>query len=458
MADEALVLKVRALGDIELAALLCLISREHCIISTEKEYLDDLTAELQLVASQTFGLASAVVNCTPETTLEDFVTAIQLPQPRSAAVPLSPSSPRARGSEPTHRGADGSNIGGMRMHTQHQPGSPRPLSSIASSANVAPTAQSRISVLSTGPQQHISNVILARDLDTAPKTVQIQCLELMRTRRILTRTTVQACPKQFLLIAVLGSESAGQARLTKHLNNHIYISHWHDPEDGFAHLDERDDEGSDNDDTDQENDRREGKKRDEDGAITSEASSASVVRRTPRSKTPSTPIRTSALLPGQQISATDWEMQSPINHPTNHPTASQNTGKPLLTETEISTLSTLSLQTHVDIEVHRYQMNIIAFLRLHRAVTPGSVPPLATTHFRTLLRSLAALHGLDFATPEMVQLAARKIYAHRIAITPPGHERSMQWGSDLTAVRTMLEGVRPEDVVEDVIKMVEPPV
>ena len=90
-------------------------------------------------------------------------------------------------------------------------------------------------------------------------------------------------------------------------------------------------------------------------------------------------------------------------------------------------------------------------------MSPGSVPPSATTHFRTLIRSLATLHGLDFVTPELVQLAARKIYAHRIAIVPPERERSMQWGSDLPAVKALLEGVQPEDVVEEVLGMVDAP-
>ncbi|KAI1822888.1 hypothetical protein F4861DRAFT_512658 [Xylaria intraflava] len=455
MADEDLVRKVRALGDIELAALLCLIGREHCIISTDGEYLDDLTAELQFVASRTFGLETAVVDCTPETTLEDLVAAIQLPQPRPIVIPRSPSSPRPRGSVSAHSHP--------HPHPHHQHGAPRPPSSLSLNANAA---RSRTPSLSAGTQQqqHIANIILARDLNTAPKAVQIQCLELMRTRRIFTRTAVQPCPKQFLLIAVLGSESAGQARLTKHLNDHFYISHWHDPEDGFAHLDGGREEGSDSDDIDQGSKyRRRGERKaaadgdgDDEEGNTSQASSASVVRRTPRSKTPSTPIPTGT---GQQVSSTDWAAQSQGNPPrtTKDRNHAHKPASPFLAEAEISTLSTLSLQTHVDIEVQRYQMNIIAFLRLHRAVTPGSVPPSATTHFRTLLRALAALHGLDFATPELVQLAARKIYAHHIAITPPERERSMQWGSDLGAVTAMLDGLRPEDVIEDVLGMVAVP-
>ncbi|KAI3323017.1 hypothetical protein HD806DRAFT_497544 [Xylariaceae sp. AK1471] len=472
MADEDLVHKVRELGDIDLAALLCLISREHCIVSTDKEYVDDLTAELQLVASRTFGLNSAVVDCTPQTTLNDLATAIQLPQPQpKPTVPRTTSPLPPRGLLDSHSGthpSDGSGgthaYGHVYTHSkhQHQHGSNnlRPLTSL--SPNTA-ASQSRTASPTHLPQQQqqIANVILAKNLDLAPKAVQIQCLELMRTRRIFTRTAVQPCPKQFLLIAVLGAESAGQARLTRHLNDHFYISHWHDPEDGLAHLEEEEKGGypdvDDMVDRDRDGDGYEyvhGEGRDG-GDTASVSSAASVVRRTRTPKPTSTPTPT----PGSgQISATDWAQGVPLrpdNTNTAHP--SPQPLNPLFTEIDISTLSTLSLQTHVDIEVERYQMNIIAFLRLHRAVTPGSVPPAATTHFRTLIRSLAALHGLDFATPELVQLAARKIYAHRIAIVPAERERSMQWGSDLAAVKTLLEGVQPEDVVEDVLGMVDVP-
>lgn len=54
-------------------------------------------------------------------------------------------------------------------------------------------------------------------------------------------------------------------------------------------------------------------------------------------------------------------------------------------------------------------------------------------------------------------LAARKIYPHRIKITSPENERSMQWGSSLDAVKAVLEGVGPDDVVEEVLQSVEVP-
>lgn len=88
----------------------------------------------------------------------------------------------------------------------------------------------------------IANVIIAKNLDEAPSQVQIQALELMRTKRIYTRTSVQNAPKRFLFIALLaGGEGP---RLTKHLNDYMFISHFHDPEDGFPNLEDLYDDGN----------------------------------------------------------------------------------------------------------------------------------------------------------------------------------------------------------------------
>jgi len=56
MADESLLEKVHNLSDLELAALLCLISREHCLISTSEDAVDELVEELQLVRRTFFSL------------------------------------------------------------------------------------------------------------------------------------------------------------------------------------------------------------------------------------------------------------------------------------------------------------------------------------------------------------------------------------------------------------------
>lgn len=124
---------------------------------------------------------------------------------------------------------------------------------------------------------------------------------------------------------------------------------------------------------------------------------------------------------------------------------------------DITSLREAARQVEVDIDVTRYQMNIVSFLRMHRAVAQG-ITPAATKHFQQLMRSLAPLHKLDYVTPALVDLAAKKIYLHRIIIAAPEHERSMQWGSTLPGVTSLLEGVGPEEVIEQTLEMVTAPV
>lgn len=415
MADDHVLNKVHSLGDVELACLLSLISSEHCIISTPADCLDDLVTELQLVTERTFGLKSAVVECTPHTTLEDFASSLLLHPPSPTTTrSVSPFLSRA-GNEsyfPTKQHAPGQISHGLRQTSpppQHAPTSP-----------LTPTSST------LGPSHsQIANIILAKNLDKAPKAVQIQALELLRTHRIFTRTSVQTAPKTFMLVAVLGAESGGEARVTAHLNDFFYVAHWVDPdEEGFAQLDRDDEESSIA--------ASEIQRRDGDDDAASIASTASVVKR--RSRASGSLFRS---------------------------LKSFNTGAfskpPTFSQSDISNLRQLSLRVSVDIDVTRYQMNIVSFLRMHRAVG-GGISPQATRHFEMLMKSLAPLHGLDFVTPALVSLAARKIYLHRIQMVEPARERSMQWGSELGAIERLLDGWGPEDVIDEVLGMVGAPV
>lgn len=47
--SDHIVDKVQALSDIELAALLCLITDQHCIIEADKLSVDDIDQEIRLV-------------------------------------------------------------------------------------------------------------------------------------------------------------------------------------------------------------------------------------------------------------------------------------------------------------------------------------------------------------------------------------------------------------------------
>lgn len=216
MADETILDKVHDLTDLELALLLSLISREHCLISTAPYAADLLVAELQLIATKTFGLNCVVVDCHPDTTLEDFAAALLLPKQHHAATPRSISPYQTRST--AHAGSESYFVANPASH--HRLGGISPLTT------------------STGTSQ-IANCVLARNLDRAPQAVQIQALELLRTRRIFTRTSVQAAPKQFIFVPVLEAESGGAAHVTKHLNDFFFIAHWHDPEDGYINLEEQ---------------------------------------------------------------------------------------------------------------------------------------------------------------------------------------------------------------------------
>lgn len=124
-------------------------------------------------------------------------------------------------------------------------------------------------------------------------------------------------------------------------------------------------------------------------------------------------------------------------------------------------------------EVRAYMQDIVVFLRIERGVA-GGVTPYATVLLEALskfvfpvilvqyrptdpYRYLAPLHGLDYVTPSLVALAAKKIYPHRIEIATPEKERSMQYGSDLNAVKEVLHGVTPETVIEAVLNSVQCP-
>ncbi|KAI1092273.1 hypothetical protein F5B19DRAFT_454744 [Rostrohypoxylon terebratum] len=471
MADEDLLRRIHELEDLDLAALLCLISREHCIVSTESAELDDLVEELRLVASQTFHLSSAVVDCTPHTTLDDLAASIQLlppppPPPTPKPQQLRTRTPRTPSASPLRRrGTESSYFRGSPIL-----GNTTTTSGTGTAVPSTPSHSHTRQYSSTTPHHpppQIANVILAKNLDRAPKDVQIQCLELLRTRRILTRTSVQTAPKQFLFVAVL--ESGGAGRLVSHLNDLFYVSHWHDPEDGFAHLEEQeeeersrgedDNEGSNNREKERERERE--RKEGETSSLSDFSSSSVVVRRRSVAdpQTPSTPKASRARSTHSTAAVVIKKSDQASTYSASISSSRSRVPFPVLMEPDIASLALLSRDVHISIEVLRYLMNIVTFLRLHRFVAPGGggATPQATKHFETLAKSLAAIHGLDYVTPSLVGLAAKKAYAHRLRIAAASEERSLQWGSEVGAVEAMLEGVDAEFVIEDVLGMVEAP-
>ncbi|MCJ1284083.1 hypothetical protein MMC26_003414 [Xylographa opegraphella] len=348
MEDEGILSKVQDLTDVELALLLCLVANQHCIVETIDEAVDRLEDEIQLIASNVFGLSVAVVQCSRDTTLEDFSSDILISDQTT-----------------TH---DDPNSKKNRKNSLY-----------------------RHEMSSTREESRLPNVIIASNLSLAVHQVQIQALELLRTGRIFTHTAVYSVPKPFLLVLL---DVASGTPLVKHLNDHVFLSHYHDPEDGFANIEE-----------------------------------------------------------GSEWIEDDRASLSSVVHKS---VARNHINNPLIDLENIELLSYRSRSTKVSVEVKRYLHDIITFLRRHHAVASG-ITPLASKHFELLARSLAPVHGLDFVTPSLVQLAARKVYRHRIVIVEPEDERSMQYGSDLAAVRALLESLTPDRVIEEVLESIEVP-
>ncbi|KAF1957930.1 hypothetical protein CC80DRAFT_515406 [Byssothecium circinans] len=361
--ETRIVEKVQVLSDIELAVLLCLITQQHCIIETEHQTLEPLVQEIKLIASNVFGLTSAVLDCSEATTLDDFGTGILVNHEEDDYFSSKKSAAKSEFSNST-------NDYGRRTSK-----SPRPFTPLDS--------------------RRIANIVIAKSLNKATSQVQVQALELMRGKRNYTRTAVHAAPKPFLFIAL---NARGTGRLTTHLNDQFLISHKHQQGDELANLEDSQEK--------------------------------------------------------EPISADDASLSSVVRSP---PEGFEKRAGPIVfTPDDLGNLIALVGKVRISAEVRAYLHSIVVFMRLHRAVA-GGISAMATRHFTTLSHALAPLHGLDYITPSLVALAARKIYPHRIIITAPENERSMQWGSSLEAVKTVLEGVTEEAVVEEVLQSVEVP-
>ncbi|MCJ1337960.1 hypothetical protein MMC09_003244 [Bachmanniomyces sp. S44760] len=261
----------------------------------------------------------------------------------------------------------------------------------------------------TKPEEALraANVVIVKNLNHAARKIQIQALELLRTTRIFTHTAVYSMPKPFLFIALT---STGSQPLVNHLNDHIFMSHYHDSQDGFANLEEGSEWVED------------------DRASLSSVVHKSAVKGSTRDPLVSSKVRFYLAFYSSS----------------------------LMIVQDIETLMDLRDAAVISPEIVRYLQNVVTFLRIHRAVD-GGISPAATKHFKLLVKSLAPLHSLDFVTPSLVALAARKIYRHRIHITAPEDERSMQYGSNLAAVAALLEGVTAEGIIEEVLASVEAP-
>ncbi|KAK4546410.1 hypothetical protein LTR36_002087 [Oleoguttula mirabilis] len=198
--DDLLQDKLSQLGDLDLAILVSLVSGQHCIFTSGPQRTRDLRDELRLTCTETFGLQAAVVDCSAKTTVDQFSEALLVDVIDDFEDAVEERNDPTGLSWAPHRG--------------HSPG--------------------RFGSLSNAlDDRRIADVVVAHHLDRAGTNVQVQTLELLRTKRIFTRTSMHTAPKDFLFIVVLSKQDA---RLSHHLHDMFAMSHFHAEEDGLPHL------------------------------------------------------------------------------------------------------------------------------------------------------------------------------------------------------------------------------
>ncbi len=95
---------------------------------------------------------------------------------------------------------------------------------------------------------------------------------------------------------------------------------------------------------------------------------------------------------------------------------------------------------HVDDDILEYIVNIVNMTRSHPSIEVGSSPR-GSLALLKLSRSHAAIYGRDYVIPDDVKFIAIEALSHRILL------KSEYW----------VKGVKPEDIIKDVLKNVPVP-
>ncbi|KAF7190177.1 hypothetical protein HII31_08508 [Pseudocercospora fuligena] len=196
--------RIQDLGDLELALLVAVVAGEHCIFSTSSGSVQNLRAELSLTCMNRFLRQPVVIDCSPETTVDEFSEALLVENEESFDDSLDYKYNAAR---PTLE---------VKFHPAREP------------------SPGRLGSLANLDERRVADVVIAVGLDSAIEAVQVQAFELLRSRRMFTRSAMHVAPKDLLFIVILSSP---EARLTRHLNDLFCMSHHHGDDDGFIHLD-----------------------------------------------------------------------------------------------------------------------------------------------------------------------------------------------------------------------------
>ncbi len=117
-----------------------------------------------------------------------------------------------------------------------------------------------------------------------------------------------------------------------------------------------------------------------------------------------------------------------------------NTVGPVLTPAKIEFLREKVRGLHVEEKLIRFITSIVVATRNHKSIYLGASPR-ASIGILNGAKSLAAMRGRDFVTPEDIIYVAPAVLRHRLVLTP---EKEM-------------EGASTDDVIGEIIREIEIP-
>lgn len=173
------------LSDLELAILLSLIAKQHCLIYSADDTVDTLASELALIVSDLLKLSFIVLEATQLQSADEFCAAIL---------------------DDHHNFADESDLD----ETNDE------MTALRSRVQGVTFRGSRSVVEPTLDNRTVVSVVIAKDFNLASHEVQIQALEMIRKKRIYSKTTVHVAPKTFIFLPII-STSTKDTKLNHHL-------------------------------------------------------------------------------------------------------------------------------------------------------------------------------------------------------------------------------------------------
>ncbi|KAI8887156.1 hypothetical protein K501DRAFT_242865 [Backusella circina FSU 941] len=117
---------------------------------------------------------------------------------------------------------------------------------------------------------------------------------------------------------------------------------------------------------------------------------------------------------------------------------------------EIKDLSERANRVHVNIDVTRYIRDIVVGIRTHPRVK-GGLTARCSQDLVTVTKSLAALFERDFLTPELVTIAAEKVFSHRLRILEINTSDDQMEKEDMNPSTT-------SDIIGEILRVVYVPV